>query len=78
MNKEFENLLSILESPNSENIPLALKILPNYEKELKQQFFCGIAKLKSCLLLKQKIGNISLEACLTMTTHEKMIRKALF
>ena len=57
--KEFENLVSLLESANSDNVMLGLQIARNYKKEFFDYFGCKLEVLEDLtdLLVQNNIWN---------------------
>ena len=43
---EFENLISLLESPNKENFSLGLVVAQNYKKGIFEYFGCELAEIE--------------------------------
>ena len=46
---EFENLISLLESPNKENFSLGLVAAQNYKKEIFEHFGCELEEIEELL-----------------------------
>ena len=51
---EFENLISLLESPNKENFSLGLVVAQNYKKEVFEYFGCELEDLEELTMLLER------------------------